>query len=299
MQLECEWDKCSFETTDERKTYNNHVHDHLVPLSKITQFKTRLLLNNWNSILADEQLTCQWNLCKFDTDDRVELLRHLDYHAYHTRLKTFGLGLVNVISIPNCLADSKFRNVIPEIPNDYFCYWDGCLKSFTLIQEFIEHVNYHIVLDYETGRSSSGGASRKLVEIRADCSWDGCDKVLPNVFELKRHLKTHTKEKLIGCANCGSLFTNKPHFINHCIRQVVNRKSIVWWLLNGKLNFYFIERSFQCPDCFKYYPSEKILKDHTRSHINKFQCSICGLSWQKKSILARHIRKSRKLNNFD
>lgn len=32
------------------------------------------------------------------------------------------------------------------------------------------------------------------------------------------------------------------------------------------------------------------MKDHGRSHVNKFQCNLCGLSWQKKSVLARHIR---------
>lgn len=165
-------------------------------------------------------------MCKFETEDKTELLRHLDYHAYHTRLKTFGLGLQDLIAIPNCHGDSKFRNQIPEIPNDYFCYWKGCSKSFSKFNVFIEHVNYHLVLDYQTGTDAYRTGRDQLINIKVTCHWDECLKESPNVFQLKRHLKSHTKEKLIACANCGTCFINKPLFIDHCMRQVVaSRKS--------------------------------------------------------------------------
>lgn len=174
--------------------------------------------------LENSELQCLWNLCKFETEDRDDLLRHLDYHAYHTRLKTFGLGLVNILSVPNCHADSRFRNVIPLIPNDYFCYWNNCSSSYTKFNEFIDHVNHHLVLDYDTGISAYRSDREILRNIRVSCQWDGCKRVLCNVFGLKRHLKSHTNEKLIGCANCGTCFINKPKFIDHCLRQVVSRE---------------------------------------------------------------------------
>lgn len=189
------------------------------------------------------------------------------------------------------MADSKFRNIIPELPNDYFCYWSDCSKSYTKFNEYIEHVNYHIKLDYETGNSMERKTQGLLKDIPVTCKWDSCEKVLPHVFQLKRHLRTHTKERLIGCANCGSLYSSKSFFVDHCMRQVVNRKKLLPIFQQQILTFQSTERSFQCPDCFKNYPSEKLLKDHTRAHIHKIQCSICGLSWQKKSLLARHIRK--------
>ncbi|CRK96941.1 CLUMA_CG010295, isoform A [Clunio marinus] len=252
FNLECEWDKCCFESIDQ-KSYVNHVHDHLM-------------------VLSNSQLKCQWNLCKFETEDRTDFLRHLDYHAYHTRLKTFGLGLTNILSIPNCQGDSKLRNIIPSVSADYFCYWNNCTEHFPTIIEYFEHVNSHIKEEYETGIVSSSFRRPNLRSIKVKCLWSQCNKEVPNVFELKRHLKTHTKEKLIGCGNCGALFINKPMFINHCIRQVLN------------------ERSFQCNDCLKCYPTKNLLKDHSRSHVNKFQCNLCGLSCQKKSVLARHIQ---------
>lgn len=173
-----------------------------------------LTLENLETSEGDA-LKCQWNLCKFATEDRQELLRHLDYHAYHTRLKTFGWGLADTITIPNCHNDSKFRNDIPPIPNDYFCYWGRCSFSSSTYTEYLEHVNNHLKLDYKKNLWAEN--------VKLDCRWDGCNRQIP-YMQLKRHLKTHTKEKMIGCANCGALFINKPLFINHCIRQAVNRE---------------------------------------------------------------------------
>lgn len=211
-------------------------------------------------------------MCKYESEDRTDFLRHLDYHAYHMRLKTFGLGLVDIISVPNCQSDSKFRNVIPLIPNDYFCYWNSCSKNFTKYTEYLTHVSEHIDEMKETIPKLD--KNEKSLDPKIPCQWDDCTYTSTRTFSLKRHLKCHTNEKMIGCANCGVLFVNKPLFIDHCVRQDIN------------------QRNFQCPDCFRLYPSEKLLKEHARGHVNKFQCGFCGLSWQKKSILARHIRKS-------
>lgn len=163
-------------------------------------------------------------------------MRHLDYHAYHTGLKTFGLGLANIISIPNCRADSKLRNVIPSTPDDYFCYWKGCSYSFAKFREFIEHISDHIKKDYSLGFPVRRGDRSHLSGIKVACHWDDCKRELPNVFELKRHMKLHTNEKLIGCANCGKLFATKPLFIDHCIRQVVNRKLIKYLIIKYLYN---------------------------------------------------------------
>lgn len=169
-------------------------------------------------------MKCLWSLCKFETGDRSELFRHIDYHSYHTRLKTFGLGLSSIIAVPNCQGDSKVRNKIPPVLTDYYCHWADCSACFTKYHEFIDHVNHHIITDYQTGQSLHRCDS-DLSTIKVSCQWSNCNRSIPNIFELKRHLKSHTNEKMIGCANCGHLFINKPLFINHCIRQVINRKS--------------------------------------------------------------------------
>ena len=238
-----------------------------------------------------ENLKCQWDLCKFETEDRTDFLRHLDFHAYHTRLKTFGLGLLRIITVPNCQTDSKFRNVIPDIDQDYFCYWNGCSQSFPIYKIYLEHVSDHIE-KLKPDLFSELKYRKKITELKVKCQWDDCQTESSNVFTLKRHVKSHTNEKMIGCANCGVLFATKTFFINHCVRQDVTRKfdGKIWTYQDIHMLLFFLERNFQCPDCFRLYPTEKLLKEHTRGHVNKYQCQFCGLSWQKQSVLARHIR---------
>ncbi|KAG5669229.1 hypothetical protein PVAND_017121 [Polypedilum vanderplanki] len=255
IKIECEWEKCQFETINE-KTYFNHVYNHL----KEEQ---------------TEIIKCKWNLCRFETLDQDEFIRHLDFHAYHTKLKTFGYAITNIISaLPVCQNDSKIRNTIPIIPQKYFCHWNNCNESYLTFMDFVKHVNRHIS-EYQNVVTSPWKHSDRIrmKDLRVKCKWNDCgNRELPNVFELKRHLRTHTNEKLIGCSNCGHLFANKNLFVNHCVRQVVG------------------QRTFKCAECKKLYPTEKLLNDHIRVHVNKYQCSICGLSVQKKSVLARHIR---------
>lgn len=252
IKLECEFGKCSFETLEER-TYFNHVNDHLM------------------DIVKNEEMICKWDLCEYSTKNSDEFIRHLHYHAYHTTLKTFGYGLSQVVSLPICQGDSRLRNVIPELKNNYFCYWLGCNESYLIFTEYIDHVNHHIS-EYSTGSPWKGPNQVKVKDIRVVCHWEGCERTIANVFELKRHLRVHTQQKAIACPNCGHTFSTKLLLINHLVRQVVG------------------QRTFKCPECTKFYPSEKLLKDHVRSHVNKFQCSLCGLSCQKRSVLARHIR---------
>lgn len=204
--------------------------------------------------LENTGLKCLWNLCKFETDDRVDMLRHLDYHGYHTRLKTFGRGLVNIISIPTCHIDSKKRNDIPSILTDHFCYWDNCERSFPKFQDLIDHLGYHLVRDYQTGSSIVKAMGTNLKGIKVNCKWDQCELNLANVFQLKRHLKTHTNEKHIGCSNCGCLFSNKTLFINHCIRQAVSRESSLEVKLLVDLIEFYSRAKFPVPGLLKVIP---------------------------------------------
>jgi uncharacterized Zn-finger protein len=168
-----------------------------------------------------------------------------------------------------------FRNKIPPTIAEYVCNWSGCDETYLKFHEYLEHVNYHLAFDYETGCAAQRNSRENLINIKVVCKWDQCQRTLLNIFELKRHMRIHTNVKMIGCHNCGSLFSTKPLFINHCVRQTVNRKK------ENKLKLIFtsicfLEQSFQCPHCFKFFPSTKLLRDHTFVHVNKFQCSICG-----------------------
>jgi uncharacterized C2H2 Zn-finger protein len=48
----------------------------------------------------------------------------------------------------------------------------------------------------------------------------GCKSVVRSVTKLADHVRSHTKEKVVGCPTCGGLFANKAKFSDHCKRQI-------------------------------------------------------------------------------
>lgn len=52
----------------------------------------------------------------------------------------------------------------------------------------------------------------------------------------------------------------------------------------------FSVREFQCNQCYKYFSTERILRDHMRRHVNCFKCTLCDMSCPHATALALHIR---------
>jgi len=49
-------------------------------------------------------------------------------------------------------------------------------------------------------------------------------------------------------------------------------------------------QGYQCSYCSKYYPSERLLRDHMRHHVNQYKCSFCDMTCPTPSSLSVHIR---------
>uniref|UniRef100_A0A336M5I8 CSON012447 protein n=1 Tax=Culicoides sonorensis TaxID=179676 RepID=A0A336M5I8_CULSO len=250
MMLECEWNRCDCEFTDV-KSYHAHINEHV---SEIT-----------DEMETEELFVCQWSLCQFTTPDIMNLRRHLIYHAYHTRIKTNGANLCYTVKLPVCKISSENRNVIPERNSDYFCYWDDCQESFVSIQNFFDHVAYHVMLEYPNIPSNS---AKTLKEI--PCKWENCDKKFKQKIHMQAHVAKHTGEKTIACYNCGTTFVTKFKLLDHLKRQM--------------------QGDYQCSQCFRLFPTEKYLLIHEKAHVNYFKCTLCDMSCASKSSLAKHIR---------
>ena len=195
---------------------NHHVRD----VHSITG--TSLILN----FLILDSFKCLWDLCHFEATSAEEFSKHVNYHSYHTSLKTYGLSLSNLIILPQCLLDSKVRNNIEKVhnlPDHYRCFWSDCDQEFSSIQSFLDHVEYHSTCTYPYKRdlkdSAIGVSKQKVI-----CLWKDCDKLCCNIYNLKNHLMQHTRANTIGCHNCGALFNSKVVLVDHCLRQVVNCK---------------------------------------------------------------------------
>lgn len=52
------------------------------------------------SMLPLEWFTCLWKNCTFQSSCEVKSTTHVNFHAYHTRLKCVGQSVLNLYEIP-------------------------------------------------------------------------------------------------------------------------------------------------------------------------------------------------------
>lgn len=252
--LECEWSTCKPSESEFRteSQYFEHIKTHARAIEE-------------RCIVEDELLFCQWDLCDFDCEDKRTLVRHLYAHAFHTKIKARGASFCASTRVPVCKMDSKQRNVVPELRSDLFCYWEDCKQSFVSMEDFIAHVQYHVILAYPPVTEKQS--------IMVKCEWYQCSKSYLKACHMQNHVMSHTGEKKIACFNCGARFVSKYKFLDHLKRQME-----------------VIGNAHQCPQCFRCFPFEKGLRVHLKSHINCFKCNLCDMSCATQSALATHIR---------
>jgi DNA-directed RNA polymerase subunit RPC12/RpoP len=207
-------------------------------------------------------LHCRWVECSYMASSVSDLNQHMCYHGYHTKLKSVGKNVEFRAKLPECTQSEQF--LIPVTPDGYHCEWQYCNERFETVYDFFEHVRIHV---YHNPRGCKEGV--------INCCWKGCTAggKFTSQYKLAEHLRIHTKERIIACPTCGNLFSNKTKFCDHRKRQL-------------PINL----QSYLCSQCSKYFPSERLLRDHMRLHINQYKCSMCEMTCPKPSILAKHIR---------
>lgn len=75
-----------------------------------------------------EEYTCLWQDCGFcSLESSADLVRHVYFHCYHTKLKQWGLrALQSQADVSHCQLDFQSRNIIPEIQENFLCLWEYC-----------------------------------------------------------------------------------------------------------------------------------------------------------------------------
>lgn len=191
LNFHCEWKKCEA-VIQNADSFCDHVNQH------------------FNDISPNEDLyECLWDLCGFVSTDIAAVTRHLSYHGYHTKLKTFGESYRISFDIPQCTYDSRNRNYFVDADDDYLCQWSGCNAKFNSILKFFEHVNNDHVFTL-------------FKDKEVHCNWALCNKVCKNLNAMTNHIRSHTKEKGVGCFHCGALFRTNNNYYDHCARQELN-----------------------------------------------------------------------------
>ena len=206
-------------------------------------------------------LVCLWAECGFEALSSEEMVRHINFHSFHTKIKCHGLNMLTSHGLQPCVLDPSQRNIVPDLTDPFQCEWAGCelgAQVWERPQHFYSHVCAH-------------GEEVRGTEIR--CAWLGCNKTDGSVSKLKEHLRCHSQERLVGCPTCGGLFANRVKFLDHCKRQHVTKT-----------------QNYECTNCGKKFALERLLRDHMRSHINHYKCPHCDMTCPTPSSLNNHIR---------
>jgi hypothetical protein len=250
LDLQCEWWGCDHRTHN-LDEFVRHVSFH------IPQLEIRM------NEKQESVYGCLWRSCTFECADSNEIVRHVNFHSYHTKIKSIGSNTLSRLRLPVCTFSDIGRNVVPHLPYAFECCWEKCEQTSNNPQIYFNHVQAH----------SCYNSCGNNVKGRIHCGWRGCRCVFHTISKLADHIRSHTQEKRVGCPTCGGLFATRTKFSDHCKRQVPLEL-----------------RGYQCLHCFRYYPTKRLLQEHTRYHVNRYKCAFCNMTFHSSSTLSTHIR---------
>jgi len=247
LDLDCEWNDCCHNDAS-WFPFMEHVRCHIQDVD----------IRPAENLSEQDLFCCLWEDCGFESNNSKEMVRHINYHSFHTKLKCLGLNMIQSQGIRACTLDSQERNLLHDFAESFKCKWSYCPEGevdFEHPQLYYWHVNSH--------------ANN---ESKSDCKWGDCTKRgFSSRTRLREHLRSHTQEKQCACPTCGALFATRVKLFDHLKRQ---QDSSANWT---------------CTNCNKTFALERLLRDHMRSHINTYECRECGMCWPTPSALQTHI----------
>lgn len=255
LKLECEWGSCQ-ESFNRMENFCKHVEGHLSALEEEEDEEE-----------TEGERSCLWRDCGFcSVEGSEELRRHVFFHCYHTKLKQLGQQVLSAHpEIGNCSIAYHNRNIIPEIPDNFVCLWEECEQPpYENPEWFYRHVEMHsLCIEIPTGDC----------EIPIRCGWKDCEATAKGRPKLREHLRSHTQEKVVACPGCGGMYANNTKLFDHIIRQSA---------MEGQ--------RFQCSHCSKRFATERLLRDHMRTHVSHYKCPLCDMTCPSPSSLRNHIK---------
>merc|ERR1712106_214884 len=141
-----------------------------------------------------------------------------------------------------------------------------------------------------------------------------CKKQFTKIEILKRHIKTHMKEKEFKCSYCTKTFDRRDVLNDH-VRNHTGEKPFQCTTCNKKFTRGFVllrhmrthnEGVYKCDFCFKSFDRKDTYRDHMRNHTGEkpFKCRFCGKAFSRSFVLTKHekshvIREELGGNGFD
>ena len=102
--------------------------------------------------------------CGFETPHNEDMVRHLNFHSFHTKIKSVGAVILRETKGPSCQLSSEERNILPQLPAcDFECQWENCQKreeTFSEPVKFYWHVQWHAE-EYRANKKFAFGYHKK------------------------------------------------------------------------------------------------------------------------------------------
>lgn len=125
-----------------------------------------------------------------------------------------------------------------------------------------------------------------------------CNKKFTKVEILKRHIKTHLKDKEFKCSYCSKTFDRRDVLNDH-IRNHTGEKPFECNICKKKFTRGFVllrhmrthgEGLYKCDFCHKGFDRKDTYRDHMRNHTGEkpFKCKFCGKAFSRSFVLTKH-----------
>ena len=162
--LKCEWGSCEEKfASPDFPEFRVHVESHLMEIFPKYH-------RGFSDDTIPDNFACSWRECGWDSPmDAGDLIRHVFFHVFHTRIKLEGFKKQQEMKLAPCALDGQSRNLIPENPEPFLCEWKECNVIFNCPTLFYRHVDSHaMAVDKTLVEVSEDG--RKKFSVR--CQWE-------------------------------------------------------------------------------------------------------------------------------
>ena len=130
LDLHCEWKDCTA-MESRMEDFMRHVSTHVMEAQVIH-----------NPPPLSDSFRCLWHECSFETINSSEIVRaslsldhnsysffqvrHINYHAFHTKVKCHGRNMLLINNMKPCKMESSQRNILPDMSEPFQCEWRDC-----------------------------------------------------------------------------------------------------------------------------------------------------------------------------
>ncbi|XP_020568866.1 zinc finger protein OZF [Oryzias latipes] len=176
--------------------------------------------------------------------------------------------------------------------------WTSIMSQKSLILRLSRKNNMKVKKHFKKKRLMEKHCRTKTV--KKHCC-EECEKSFTTPYCLRRHMRSHTREKALSCKECGKSFFytkgltshmrthtgEKPFSCKECGKSFFYAKG-----LTSHMKTHTGEKPFSCKECGRTFSQASYLKSHMMTHTGEkpFSCKECGRSFSRANTLKGHMR---------